>query len=130
MFSPEPTTTPRSFPSALLLGTPLPASAYCTSVLCFASLSLNFRGSVHTLTQSQPQTEPVSGVSHTCLVAPEALLKVYPVSVPRLLMVSPVSALGCFGSYRPLSSCWWPCLVQQFSLGKSLLALYTLGNGF
>lgn len=39
------------------------------------------------------QTEPVSGVSHTCLVVPEALLKVYPVSVPRLLMVSPVSAL-------------------------------------
>lgn len=51
------------------------------------------------------QTEAVSGVSHPRLAAPEALLKAHPVSVPLLLMASPVSAPGCFSRYWPPAGC-------------------------
>lgn len=102
IFSPVPMITLRSFSSALpgliaALGIPLDGFqlGQCSHL-------------------SNPSwTEAVPGISHPHLVAPEALLKVHPVSVPPLLMASPCVSPWVLQSVldtHQLSSCWWPHL--------------------
>lgn len=134
IFSPVPRITPGSFPSALAARCSAPSlgswhlgAAHCIPLA-------EFQGVNDHIYLIPPGLRLCQGVSHPRLVAPEALLKVHPVSVPLLLMASPVSTPGCFNHYWPPTSCraggGHPQSPAHSSLGKSLLALSVLRNGF